>query len=102
VSGFGADDSLDRQAMDRLERAVTRLLQEVDVLRLKSARGEQRVREMESLLRRFSKGQEDPVRLQSRVDALTEENERLRARIREGLEGVERLLARIQFLEDQV
>jgi len=87
--------------MDRLERAVTQLLREVDELRVRASRGDHRVREMESLLRRFSKGQEDPVRLQARVEELTDENQRLRERIREGLEGVERLLARIQFLEDQ-
>lgn len=94
-------ETTDRQALSRLERAVGELLDEVEGLRGRSSRNEVRVRDLESLLRRFTKGEDDPARLLARVAELEEENDVLKDRIREGREGVERLLARIRFLEDQ-
>lgn len=91
----------DRQALQRLEGAVGRLLAEVVQLRSRSRKAEARVRDVEALLRRFTKGEDDPVRLQDRLTALTEENSELRGRMNEGREGVERLLSRVRFLEEQ-
>lgn len=94
-------ETTDRQALSRLERAVGEILDETQRLEVQYARSEARVRDVERLLRRFTKGEDDPARLLRRVAELEEENEMLKDRIREGREGVERLLARIRFLEDQ-
>jgi predicted RNase H-like nuclease (RuvC/YqgF family) len=101
VSGSGGGEATDRQALARLERAVGDLLEETDRLRGRAARSEARVRDLEVLLRRFTKGEDDPARLLARVAEVEAENEELRNRVREGRDGVERLLARIRFLEDQ-
>ncbi len=101
MSGSVEGETTDRQALSRLERAVDELLEEVEGLRGLSARHEVRVRDLEALLRRFTKGDDDPARLLAQVAELEEENDLLKGRIQEGREGVERLLARIRFLEDQ-
>ncbi len=94
-------DAMDRQALQRLEGAVGRLLSEVVQLRARARKSEARVRDVEALLRRFTTGEEDAMRLQDRLAALSDENRELRNRMEEGREGVERLLARIRFLEEQ-
>jgi predicted RNase H-like nuclease (RuvC/YqgF family) len=101
VSESVGGETTDRQALARLERAVGGLLSELDHLREQASRGDVRVRDLEDLLRRFTKGEDDPARLLVKVAELEEENSRLKERIHEGREGVERLLARIRFLEDQ-
>jgi predicted RNase H-like nuclease (RuvC/YqgF family) len=101
VSASAESESLDRQALSTLESAVSRLLAEAERLRARTALAETRVRDVESLLRRFTKGEEDPARLQRRVTDLRAENRELRKRIEEGGEAVDRLLARIRFLEEQ-
>ncbi len=101
MSGSGGGEATDRQALARLERAVGELLDEVDRLRGQSSRSEARVRDLEGLLRRFTKGEDDPARLLARLARVEAENEDLKGRIQEGRDGVERLLARIRFLEDQ-
>lgn len=94
-------DAGDRQALSRLEAAVTRILEETARLRARARDGETRLAELEALLRRFEGGEDDPARLQERLSRVEAENRELRTRIREGREGVERLLARIRFLEDR-
>lgn len=91
----------DRQALARLESAVTRILEETARLRSRAREGEAQVAELEALLRRFESGDDDPAALQRRATRLEAENHDLRSRIRKGREGVERLLSRIRFLEDQ-
>lgn len=88
------------EALGRVEGAVNRLLREVNRLRQRNRAAEARTREVEELLRRFTKGGEDPARLQLRIRTLETENEELRGRIQEGREAVERLQARLRFLED--
>lgn len=94
-------DATDRQALARLESSVTRILEEVARLRSRAREAEDRVKDLEGLLRRFTKGDVDPASLQARLAQLESENEDLRERIHEGRAGVERLLSRVRFLEDQ-
>jgi predicted RNase H-like nuclease (RuvC/YqgF family) len=94
-------DATDRQALARLESSVTRILEETARLRSRGREAEDRVKDLEALLRRFTKGEVDPASLQSRLVHLESENRDLRERIQEGRAGVERLLSRIRFLEDQ-
>lgn len=101
MSGSGEGEATDRQALSDLEDVVGRLLAELERLRHRSARAEGRVKDVETLLRRFTKGEDDPARLQGRVSELEAENRELRGRVREGREGVDRILARIRFLEEQ-
>jgi predicted RNase H-like nuclease (RuvC/YqgF family) len=101
VSESAVDDQVERQAFQRLEGAVGRLLEELATLKRRSDAAEARVAEVEALLRRFTKGTADPADLERRTRALETENEELRTRIEEAREGVDRLLARIRFLEEQ-
>lgn len=101
MSASAENDGSDRQALSHLEAAVGRLLEETERLRGRTARAETRVRDVESLLRRFTKGEDDPAQLQRRLSDLQEENRELKRRIEEGGEAVDRLLARIRFLEEQ-
>lgn len=94
-------DATDRQALARLESSVTRILEEAARLRSRSREAEARVRDLEALLRRFTKGEEDPAMLQGRLTRLEAQNDDLTTRIQGGRECVERLLSRIRFLEDQ-
>lgn len=102
MSGFGDEkaEGTERQALSNLEAAVGRLLDEMEKLRVRAQRADARVADLESMLRRFTMGEEDPVRLQASLAELDEENRALKSRVREGREGVERLLARIRFLEE--
>lgn len=91
----------DRRALSHLESVVGGLLDEMGRLRVRTRRAEARVRDVESLLRQFTTGKDDPVRLQERLTELEEENRELKERVRKGREGVERLLARVRFLEEK-
>ncbi len=88
-------------ALDPLETAVERAIDEVRAIRERSAQAEARAERSEQLLRQFVDGREDPGTLASRVAELEAENEVLRARIEQGREGVERMLASIRFLEER-
>ncbi len=88
-------------ALDPLESAVERAVEEVRVARERAAQAEARAERNEQLLRQFVDGREDPGALASRVAELEAENESLRARIEQGREGVDRMLASIRFLEDR-
>ena len=94
-------DSPVAEALGSVEGAVRRLVHEVDGLRRRNQVAESRIREVEDLLRRFTKGGEDPARLQARIQELKAENDELRGRLEEGREAVERLQARLRFLEDR-
>jgi predicted RNase H-like nuclease (RuvC/YqgF family) len=90
-----------REALARLEAAVGRLIDERVRLGLRTRTAEARVRDLEALLRRFTRGDSDPVSLQRRLAEVEAERDELRGRVQEGREGVERLLSRIRFLEEQ-
>ena len=101
MSEFADVDGLERKALSEVESAVGRLLDEMKRLESRTLRAETRVRDVEALLRRFTRGDEDPAQLQRKISGLQEENEEMRSRIEEGREAVDRLLARIRFLEEQ-
>lgn len=88
-------------ALGGLERAVERALRRVAQMEQTLAGARKRRDEVEVLLTRMADGDENPARMQRRIEALESENADLRRRIDEGREGVERLLARIRFLEEQ-
>jgi hypothetical protein len=89
-----------RQALTELEQAVGRVLEEMESLRGRVKESESRTRNVEELLRRFTKGEVDPGNLQERLSELEEVNQGLLDRIDSGKVGVERVLARIRFLEE--
>lgn len=88
-------------AMEPLETAVDRAIEQVRTVRQRAAEAEARAERSDQLLRQFVDGREDPGALASRVAELEAENERLRSRIEQGREGVDRMLASIRFLEDR-
>lgn len=90
-----------RGALARLDEVVGNLLARAEVHRARAREAEERSRELETLLRRFADGDENPAGLQTRISELRKENEDLKARVRKGRDQVERLLARIRFLEEQ-
>jgi len=93
--------SSDIEAFDRLEAAVEAALTRVEGLKgeLRTARA--RAGEMQTLLKKFTGGEEDPSQLLSRLQRLEDENGVLTERLRKGRDGVQRLLARIRFLGEQ-
>ena len=101
MSESAASEAMERKALSEVEGAVGRLLDEMDRLKQRTVRAETRVRDVEALLRRFTRGDDDPAQLQRRTGELQAENEDLRSRIEEGREVVDRLLARIRYLEEQ-
>jgi chaperonin cofactor prefoldin len=86
----------------RLESSLQRLLDEFDELASKSARAEERVRQLEASLRSSSTatGEHDPVALSNRVHLLEQENRFLARRLDRARESVKRISARLQFLEE--
>lgn len=99
MSSPDAERGVER-AHDRLRAAVERLLDHARQQRERSERAEARVRDLEGLLARFARGEEDPARLAIRLQELREENQALLRRLQEGVEAVDRLLARVRFLEE--
>ena len=89
-----------RRALTDLDGAVGNILTEMEVLRARVKESEKRTKDVEELLRRFTKGEVDPGSLQGRVEQLRVENAELRERIDQGRAGVEKILARIRFLEE--
>lgn len=90
-----------REGLARLEAAVGHLIEERVRMGLRARAAEARVRDLEALLRRFTRGESDPVSLQRRLAEVEAERDELRGRVEEGRAGVERLLSRIRFLEEQ-
>ena len=94
-------EPMEREALTRLDEAVGRMMDELELLRGRVRRAEAQARDAQALLRRFSKGDDDPAQQHDRMMALEEENRELRERLEKGREGIERLLARIRFLEEE-
>ncbi len=89
-----------RAALKELDEAVGRMLEEYGDLSARVQDTEDRTRDVEELLRRFTKGDVDVGGLQERLALLETENEDLRARVDDGRAGVQRILDRIRFLEE--
>lgn len=94
------DERPDLAARARLEAMVGRLVDQLRHHRERGDRAESRVRDLEGLLARFARGEEDPARLALRLDELRQENLELRERMKEGREGVDRLLSRVRYLDE--
>lgn len=103
MSGSGAKrtDAAEREALTRLEAVVGRLIDRSEELSARASKAEARARELETLLKRFAKGDSDPALLQATVTALRSEAEDLRKRLHAGREGVDRILSRMRFLEER-
>ena len=87
--------------MQRLESALHQLLLAFDELRVRAAKSEQKVQQLESAMRNASgSGELDPVALANRVHLLEQENRFLARRLDRARESVKRISARLQFLED--
>ena len=93
--------TLQSEAFDQLEEAVTGAVVQLKELRSRLSESQVEGVETKELLRKFTAGEEDPALLVSRLRTLESENEELLARLKMGKDGVERLLARIRFLEEQ-
>lgn len=93
--------TLQSEAFDQLEEAVTGAVGRLKELRNRLDEAQVEGGETKELLRKFTGGEEDPAVLVSRLRTLESENEELLTRLKMGKDGVERLLARIRFLEEQ-
>jgi predicted nuclease with TOPRIM domain len=80
-----------------VEAAVAR----IEALEEELKTSNERARDLESLLRKFTAGEEEPGELVARLQRLEDENGVLLERLRKGRDGVQRLLARIRFMEEQ-
>ena len=88
-------------AVERLERAVTAALEQVEQLKGEVARTHAQGEALEGLLKGVTSGEEGPRELIEKLNILEEENRDLRSRIDQGRAGVDRLLARVKFLEEK-
>ena len=87
--------------MQRLEGSLHQLLLAFDELRVRAAKSEQKVQQLEATMRNASgSGELDPVALANRVHLLEQENRFLARRLDRARESVKRISARLQFLED--
>ncbi len=93
-------DPAELKALSALEAGVGRLLEELSRMSMRTRRAEARVRDLEALLRRFTRGDADPGELQETITELRAENRELKDRIREGRAQVDRLLSRVRFLDE--
>ena len=100
-SGEGKAEGGARESLGRLEEVVGRLIEDRRRLDEHVQQTDARVRDLEGLLRRFTKGETDPASLQAKIARLEAENEALRERMRQGREGVDRLLSRVRFLDER-
>jgi predicted nuclease with TOPRIM domain len=98
----------DQAAFDRLEEAISKLLERLaqesartDAEKERGDAAEARVAELSQLLQRFTGDQAEAAQLMTRLSRLEEENADLRARVDRGRDGVERMIARIRFLENR-
>lgn len=94
-------DSIERQALSRLEAVVERLLRERVAVAGQAREAEDRVRGLETLLSEFTEGKVDTASLEKAIARLRDDNAELKGRMAEGREGVERILSRLSFLQNQ-
>ena len=89
------------QAVDRLEKAVTAALEQVEQLRGEVVRMHVQGEALEGLLKGVTSGEDGPREMIEKLHGLEEENRDLRNRLDQGRAGVERILARVKFLEEK-
>ena len=100
-SGESTNDGVERQALNRLEAAVSRLIESRSEIKSRALDAEQRIHDLEKLLGQSEEDQLDVTKLRNDLAELKAQNSNLKVRISEGREGVEKLLSRIRFLEEQ-
>lgn len=88
-------------AFDRLEAAVSRLVDEIADANRRADAASRKNAELAELVQRFTGNEESAGELMTRLKSLETENAELRGRLDAGREGVERMIARINFLENQ-
>ena len=89
------------QAVERLEKAVTAALEQVERLRSEVVRMHAQGEALEGLLKGVTSGEEGPREMLDKLHILEEENRDLRSRLDQGRAGVDRILARVKFLEEK-
>ena len=100
-SGEERTESVEREALSRLEELVDRLLEDHAAISESAREADDRIQELETLLAKFTGDEVDATTLGETLEKLRDQNERLKKRIAEGREGVDRLLSRLRFLESQ-
>lgn len=88
-------------AFDRLEAAVSRLVDEITDANRRADAAATKNAELSELVQRFTGNEESAGELMTRLKTLESENAELRGRLDAGRDGVERMIARINFLENQ-
>lgn len=86
--------------LDRLERAVRRLLETAAAWRARAVSAESRERELQTTLDAVGTGALDPRHLSERVTTLDAENQALKERLRRAEVLAHRIHARLQLLEE--
>ncbi len=89
------------QAVERLEKAVTVALDQVEQLKGELVRMHTQGEALEGLLKGVTSGEEGPREMIDKLHILEEENRDLRSRLDQGRAGVDRILARVKFLEEK-
>lgn len=89
-------------ALESLERAVDRVLDELTGLRRRSDRLETRYGELTEALGISASEVEDPDDLGERLQRLAEENRRLRQVVDEAREKARRIQSRLRLVEDEL
>ena len=89
------------QAVERLEKAVTAALEQVEQLRGEVVRMHAQGEALEALLKGVTSGDEGPREMIEKLHTLEAENRDLRSRIDQGRAGVDRILARVKFMEEK-
>lgn len=102
AEGSRSGDPSPESALDGLEKAVGRLLDEFDGLRRRAGEAEESYRSLTEALRSSGSGSIDPAEAAERLQRLAEENERLRSVIDEARERAERIRSRLTMVEDEL
>ena len=89
------------QAVERLGKAVTAALEQVEQLRGEVVRMHAQGEALEGLLKGGTSGEVGPREMIEQLQILEEENRDLRTRLDQGRAGVDRILARVKFMEEK-
>lgn len=101
MSQPGDNGTPEGAAFDRLEAAVSRLVDEAADATRRADAATAKNGELSELLQRFTGDEGEAGELVARLKSLESENAELRGRVDAGRAGVERMIARINFLENQ-
>ena len=86
-SGESTNDGVERQALNRLEAAVSRLIESRSEIKSRALDAEQRIHDLEKLLGQSEEDQLDVTKLRNDLAELKAQNSNLKVRISEGREG---------------